>query len=77
MPTNPNFRLTAGTAERWNENHAHLMQGCTQICESALQQYPNVSALAELKHLFTNHGYLYDLRGMTEYMPVPQVRSYV
>jgi hypothetical protein len=77
MPTNPNFRLTAGTAERWNENHAYLMQGCAQICEAAIEQYPSVNALLELRYLFANHGYLYNVKEMAEYRPTAQVRSYV
>lgn len=77
MPTDPNFRMTAGVAEQWNKNHAHLMQGCRQICETATQQYPGVDALSDLKHFFENHGHLYDVRLMVEYRPVAQVRSYV
>jgi len=77
MPAHINFRMTAGIAERWNENHAHLMQGCTQICKSAIEQYPGVVALEELRDLFQNHECLYNVHTMIEYRPTPQVRSYV
>jgi len=72
----PTFRLTAGVAERWNENHAHLVQGCAQICQEAIRDY-SCDALIELKHLFENYEPLYNVQAMAEYRPVPQIRSYV